>query len=191
MMAVYDLADPTMRLPQQLVVDTSLLLALRPMDDNPHAAAAQAFVRRMGEWIANYEMVAWLPLPVLQECYHVIMANSLRRIWEAMDTTTRPPNWVKVYKDQPDLLQACTSELSRFRALLAAIPMTPVTPENLVTSAVVGPLGERMHHFITTYHLFPQDALILAHAERLGVYAVATLDRDWRRASAFDVYTCL
>jgi predicted nucleic acid-binding protein len=48
-----------------------------------------------------------------------------------------------------------------------------------------------MHHFITTYHLFPQDALILAHAERLGVYAVATLDRDWRRASAFDVYTCL
>jgi hypothetical protein len=32
--------------------------------------------------------------------------------------------------------------------------------------------------------------LILAHAERLRVYAIATLDRDWRRASAFDVYTC-
>jgi len=49
----------------------------------------------------------------------------------------------------------------------------------------------RLPHFITTYHLLPQDALILAQAERLGVYAVATLDRDWRRASAFDVYTCL
>jgi len=39
--------------------------------------------------------------------------------------------------------------------------------------------------------LLPQDALILAEAERLGVLAVATLDRDWRRAAAFDVYTCV
>ena len=39
--------------------------------------------------------------------------------------------------------------------------------------------------------LLPQDALILAEAERLGVYAVATLDRDWQRANAFDVYTPL
>jgi len=39
--------------------------------------------------------------------------------------------------------------------------------------------------------LLPQDALILAEAERLGVLAVATLDQDWRRAAAFDVYTCL
>jgi Zn-dependent membrane protease YugP len=31
--------------------------------------------------------------------------------------------------------------------------------------------------------------LILAHAERLGVHAVATLDREWRRAKAFHVYT--
>ena len=39
--------------------------------------------------------------------------------------------------------------------------------------------------------LLPQDVLILAEAERLGVYTVATLDRDWQRASAFDVYTLL
>jgi len=190
-MALYDLTDPTIRLPQQLVVDTSLLLALRPADDNPRAAAAQTFVRRLGERITNYEMVAWLLLPVLQECYHVILANGLRRIWGAMDPVTRPPNWLKAYKDQPDLLRACIPEMTRFRELLAAIPMTPVVPENLVTSTVSEPLEERMHHFITTYHLLPQDALILAQAERLGVHAVATLDRDWRRASAFDVYTCL
>ena len=190
-MALYDLADPTIRLPQQLVVDTSLLLALRPTDDNPHTAAAQAFVRRMGERVTNYEMVAWLPLPVLQECYHVILANGLRRIWEAMDSTTRPPNWLKAYKNQPDLLQTCAPELIRFRELLAAVPMTPVTPENLAGPVATEPLEKRMHHFITNYHLLPQDALILAQAERLGVHSVATLDRDWRRASAFDVYTCL
>jgi len=108
-----------------------------------------------------------------------------------MDSTTRPPNWLKAYKDQLDLLRACTPELTRFRELLAAIPLTPVRPEDLVTSAVVKPLDERMRHFIITYHLLPQDALILAHAERLGVLAVATLDQDWRRATLFDVYTCL
>ena len=37
--------------------------------------------------------------------------------------------------------------------------------------------------------LLPQDALILAEAERLGVRAVATLDSDWRRVTEFDIYT--
>jgi predicted nucleic acid-binding protein len=190
-MALYDLGDPTTSLPQQLVVDTSLLLALRPADDNPHAASARAFVQRVGERIANYEMVAWLPLPVLQECYHIILANGLRRAWEAMDPTTRPPNWLKAYKDQPTLLQIHIPELTRFRELLAAIPLTPVYPEDLVTFTTVEPLDARMHHFITTCNLLPQDALILAHAERLGVRAVATLDQDWQRVVQFDVYICL
>lgn len=189
-MALYDLADPSIPLPQQLVVDTSLLLALRLADDNPHAAAARAFIQRMGKRIAAYEMVGWLPLPVLQECYHVILANGIRRAWEAMDRATRPPNRLKAYKDQPDLLQACIPELARFRELLAAIPLTPVRPEDLVTSSAAEPLDDRMRHFITTYHLLPQDALILAQAERLDVLAVATLDRDWRRATPFDVYMC-
>jgi predicted nucleic acid-binding protein len=48
-----------------------------------------------------------------------------------------------------------------------------------------------MRHFITTYHLLPQDALILAEAEQLGVSAVATLDRDWQRVVEFDIYTML
>lgn len=188
-MALYDLSDPRIPLPSQLVVDTSLLLALRPGDDNPHAAAAQAFVRRLSERIAAYELVAWLPLPVLQECYHIILANGLRRIWESMDSSTRPSNWLKAYKDQPALLKTCFPDLIRFRELLAAIPLTPVQPEDLVTPAALGSLEERMRHFITAYHLLAQDALILAEAERLGVSAVATLDRDWWRVTVFDVYT--
>jgi predicted nucleic acid-binding protein len=53
----------------------------------------------------------------------------------------------------------------------------------------LGSLEERMRHFITAYYLLPQDALILAEAERIGVPAVATLDSDWRRVMEFDVYT--
>jgi len=50
-MAVYDLADPDAPLPPQMVFDSSFLLALRPADDNPQAAAIQAFVRPLRPYI--------------------------------------------------------------------------------------------------------------------------------------------
>ena len=190
-MALYDLADPAVPLPTQMVVDTSFLLALRPGDDNPHAEAARRFVRRMGEQITSYNLVAWLPLPVLQECYHVILANGLRHTWQAMDGTTRPSNWLKMYKDRPELLKTCLPEIERFRQLLVAIPLTLVRPEDLVASTGVDPLEDRFHHFISAYHLLPHDALILSEAERLRVLAVVTLDQDWRRVATFEIYTCL
>jgi len=202
-MALYDLSDPAVPLPAQIVVDTSLLLALRPGDDNPHAGAARAFVRRLQARIAAYELVAWLPLPVLQECTHVLLSNTLRRLWQAMDPVARPPNWLKAYKDRPALLQAGLPELARFRQLLAAVPLTPVQPEDLAAAKMDEPLDERTRHFIAAYHLLPQDALILSIAERLGVPAVATLDREWQRVAsrnapedvpgdaAVDLYTCL
>lgn len=190
-MALYDLTDPAVPLPSQIVVDSSLLLALRPCDDNPNAAAIQGFVRRLRRQIAAYQMVAWLLMPVLQECCHVILTNRLRRAWVDMEPVSRPPNWMVMYKRQPELLRVGFPDLDEFEEILATIPVTPVRMEDLVGSAVIEPIQERMRHFITTCHLLPQDALILSEAERLGVPAVATLDRDWQRATIFDVYTCL
>lgn len=99
-MALYDLTDPAVPLPSQIVVDSSLLLALRPCDDNPNAAAIQGFVRRLRRQIAAYQMVAWLLMPVLQECCHVILTNRLRRAWVDMEPVSRPPNWMVMYKRQ-------------------------------------------------------------------------------------------
>lgn len=190
-MALYNLADPAAPLPQQLVIDSSLLLALRPGDDNPHAMAAQAFVRRLRPYIAALEMVAWVPLPVLQECYHIILTRHLRHVWESLDSASRLPNWLALYKRQPELLCDGFSDIARFDDLLATIPLTPVRPEDLTAGGIDGPLPERLRHFITTYHLLPQDAFILAETERLGVKAVVTLDSDWQRVTEFDVYTVL
>lgn len=106
-----------------------------------------------------------------------------------MDPLDRPPNWLVMYKRRPELLRAAFPEMVEFRRILDAIPLTPVQPEDLVTAATSVPLEERLHYFITTYSLLPQDALILAEAERLGVTAVATLDQDWRRVAEFDVCT--
>lgn len=188
-MPILDLAKEAVPLPMQLVLDTSLLLACREGDDNPFSQAAQKFIRRLGERIAEYQMVVWLLCPVLQECYHIILSQSLRRSWAALPSNKRPPNWLAAYKHQPDLLTAGFADMADFDDILAAIPLTPAQPEDLKASANTYPLEERIRHFITAYYLLPQDALILAEAERLGVTAVATLDRDWHRVKEFDVYT--
>jgi predicted nucleic acid-binding protein len=126
----------------------------------------------------------------LQECYHIILANSLRRAWAAIDPVARPPNWLVMYKREPKLLEVGFVALAEFEEILSTIPLTLAQPEDLATSAATKPLEERLRYFITAYYLLPQDALILSEAERLGVMAVATLDLDWRRATAFDIYTC-
>lgn len=172
-MALYDLADSATPLPTQLALDSSLLLALRKGDDNPQAAAARGFIRRLGQWIADRKTVAWLVAPVLQECYHVILSRSLRRSWESLPQAIRPANWLMAYKQRPELLAAGFADLTSFDEILAAIPVTPAQPRDLDTS----------------HMSLPQDALILAEAERLGVTAIATLDSDWRRAIEFDIYT--
>ncbi len=188
-MALYDLADPTLALPSQLVLDTSFLLALRPGDDNPYAAAAQAFARRLRPAIAALELAAWIALPVLQECYHIILTGSLRRTWETLNPTARPANWLALYKRQPEILEQGLADLRRFDALLATIPVTFAYQQAPAPGSKVSTPDERLRYFIARYHLLPQDAMILAEAERLGVRAIATLDSDWRRVTEFDIYT--
>jgi predicted nucleic acid-binding protein len=188
-MAIFDITDPAIALPSQLVADSSLLLALRKGDDNPHAAAAYRFLERLGQAIAERKAILWLPAPVRQECYHVILSRSLHRAWATMPQSNRPPNWLAAYKQQPDLLARGFADLATFDEILASIPVTPVLPGMVDLERSLGSLEERMRHFITAYYLLPQDALILAEAERIGVTAVATLDSDWRRVTEFDVYT--
>lgn len=188
-MPLYDLSDQNIALPEQFVPDSSLLLALRHGDDNPNALAAYRFIERLGQEIAAFKTIVWLPTSVLQECYHIILSRSLRRAWAEMPAKTRPPNWLMAYKQQPDLLITGLADLDTFDQILAAIPVTPVNPDMLKPERSSSLLGERMRHYITSYYLLPQDALILAEAERIGVRAVATLDSDWRRVTEFDIYT--
>lgn len=188
-MALHDLADPTVPAPKQLVLDSSFLLALRPTDDNPRAAVVQAFARQLRLHIAAIDLVAWLVMPVLQECYHVILAGSLRRAWQGLDPSTRPANWLALYKRDPDTLKPGLLEVEHFDALLATFPVTLAQSQDLVSGPAAGTLDERLRYYLARYRLLPQDALILAEAERLGVTAVVTLDGDWRRVAEFDIYT--
>ena len=119
-MALHDLADPTAPLPSQLVLDSSLLLALRTGDDNPQAGVAHRFVNMLGARIADRQTVAWLLMPVLQECYHVVLGRSLRRSWATTPAENRLPNWLAAYKRHPEVLAAGFADLANFDEILAA-----------------------------------------------------------------------
>ena len=186
---LYDFSDLSIPLPPQLVFDTSFLLALRPDDDNPRAAATQAFMRRLRPRITALELVAWLVMPVIQECYHIVLTGVVRRIWQSEDPATRPANWLALYKRDPAIIKLGLPELDRFDTLLATIPMTWARPEDQIYFSMTHPPDERLRYYIARYHLLPSDALILTEAERLGVRTVATLDSDWRRVTEFDIYT--
>jgi len=76
------------------------------------------------------------------------------------------------YKRQPELIAAGFDNLTSFGDILAAIPLTPAQPNDLLVTPDTQSLEDRMRHFITAYYLLPHDALILAEAERLGVTAI-------------------
>ena len=59
-MTLYDLADLAASPPSQLVLDSSLLLAMRNGDDNPRAAAAHLLMELLGRQIAEDQTVAGL-----------------------------------------------------------------------------------------------------------------------------------
>ena len=182
-MATVDLADPHAPLSDFLVVDASLLLVLPSGSRHPHRAAATAFLHRVGNECLNRNMVCLAPTLVLEECYFKIIQWYIKRLPSA--------SWHQHYKNKPQVIQQCIARITAFHQLVAALPVTIVTPEDLALTQPTSTLEERMRHFISAYNLLPKDAYILAVAERLGVDDVATLDDDWQRASTqFTVYTC-
>ena len=125
-MTLYDLADSNLSLPAQLIADCSLLLALRPEDDNPNSQAAYRFIESVGREADRFNTVLWLPTPVLQECYHIILSRCLRRVCANLPHESRPPDWLAAYKQQPHLLAEGFADLEAFDEILASIPVTPI-----------------------------------------------------------------
>ena len=84
-MALHDLADPTAPMPSQLVLDSSLLLALRTGDDNPQAGVAHRFVKLLGARIADRK-----PLPgCLCQCAGMLPHRSWSELAPIMGHDTR------------------------------------------------------------------------------------------------------
>jgi predicted nucleic acid-binding protein len=183
-MAVASLADPTIPLPDYLLVDSSVLLAARHGACDSREQAVRAFLTRVGAECVAGRMACLAPDLVVEECYFVIIKTFLRA------SSPNPKDWHGAYKNQPACLDGCRCCIERFRRALLNVPVTIVTPEDLAVTNPGRNLEEAMRENIFRYHLLPKDAYLLAVAERLGVTNVASLDQDWSRATAFTVYTC-
>jgi predicted nucleic acid-binding protein len=181
-MPVVSLTNPSVLLPDYLIIDASLLLVLLTGSSHRHHAAATAFLHRVGKECTNGNMVCLAPTLVLEECYFKIIQWCIERIAGG--------DWHPYYKRNPQVIQQCFARVIAFHRHIAALPVTIVTPEDLALTHPINALEERMRYFISAYNLLPKDAYILAVAERLGVDNVATLDSDWQRATQFTVYTC-
>jgi predicted nucleic acid-binding protein len=180
-----DIADTSLPLPEFLVLDASLVLELAPTaGKNPNHGAAVAFLQRISAAAHLGHTMPLLPLLAYEECYFKLCQRHLSAL-----ASTRGKKWHWYYKDSPGAIRSFQAFFDSFDRLLQAIPIHVVEPEDLA----VRPLGsapalaERMRDLVLQFAVLPKDATILSTAERLGVFTVATLDKDWARADGFTV----
>jgi predicted nucleic acid-binding protein len=76
-----------------------------------------------------------------------------------------------------------------FRAQVQAIPIEVLEPEQL--GSPPPSIESLLVKYVDEMHILPNNAHLLAVVQRLGVPYVATLDRDFERASSrgFTIYT--
>lgn len=108
-----------------------------------------------------------------------------------MDAAPPGVHWHQHYKNDPSCMIGVSPKLSHFYRLLMGFPFHITEPEDTAARGLWTPLSVRIGEIMRDYLLLSKDANIFAEAERLGVKTVATLDRDWQRASGFTVITVI
>ena len=181
-----DIGNPNVPLPEFLVVDTSLLLQLRPGSRPSRLQlAATDFLKRLAGEAVKGNILILVPLLVLEECYFKI----IQWRYEAVSGAGFH-NWHDLgYKQNPGLLRTIFPDLQTFRTAVLNLPAAITGPDDLILPHIADlPLEQQMLTNIRRFGVLPKDAYIIAEAERLGVTDLATADKDWDRADGFTVY---
>lgn len=182
-----DIYDTSLQLPSFLVFDASLILELSPdsYKAHPHHSVAVSFLKRVKSAIRARKVIALLPIPALAECYHVLC----RRVIAPQARASGTANWLDYYKKNPTVISKALPSINMFYKLLQAIPVEIPEPEALALSqpSTALLLADRVSDFMGRFSILAKDAMIIGEAERLGVFTLATLDGDWRRADGFTV----
>ena len=181
-----DIYDASVKLPDFIVVDASLFLELAPSNpkSNFHHGAASSFLARAQSSALNGSLVVILPLVALAECYH----NICRWIIEPVAKASKS-GWVQYAKKNPHIMAGAVPFLRSFTLLLQMFPVQIPEPDMsaLKSGHSMPLLSDTLLENMDRFELMSKDALIIAEAERLGVFTLATLDADWKRADGFTV----
>jgi predicted nucleic acid-binding protein len=185
---IHDIRDSRLPLPDFLVLDASLLLELRPdlTNNRPNHLVAINFLDKLSNAAKTGETIPLLPLLAFEECYFKLCVGILTQY-----SKNTSQNWHDYYKNNPKAINAVVPLLINFKQILDAFPIEIIEPEDLAVPprGKLQLMADRMGEFIGSFSVLPKDATILCDAERLGVFNVATLDGDWKRADGFNVYT--
>ncbi len=186
-----DIRDLNAPLPEFIVLDTSLILELHPVSSsaNSNHTLAVNFLNRLKSEARQTRVKPLLPLLAFEECYFKIC----QLILTVYGKSAGGMKWHDYYKQHPLTIRSIHPVLMQLYQTLLSFPIEIAEPEDLA----IYPKGRelllaaRMGDLINQFAILPKDATILAEAERLGIYAVATLDRDWSRADGFTVFAPL
>jgi len=197
--SIVDLSRPDARLPDRLIVDSSLVIPrFLTQYHSPHpstAARAASFFTLLG---AGPAVGVLTPTSFAEVVHFAIVAHyrlelpGHRSLLAASFPDKKGFDWKDLYKIDHSILRRFGLELRQLRRVLLATGLAFLQPEDFVAAADGRPFDEEMLDTIERFGLDSSDAAILCEAARAGIFAIATLDRDLRRAAAdFDVYTWL
>jgi hypothetical protein len=205
MATILDLRDPSLPLPNFLLLDASVLLAALSPSGAPtppqRSAATGLFLRRVQQACHNGDTIPLVCILTLEECYFKIIqwgyendrSLGAQRATIAAQLGVHPNRigFHQLYKHYPQAIQNYLPTIQAFYQSVIGIPLTILEPQDFVDPSAASPsIEERMRHYIRSCSILPKDAYLTAVANRLGVQHIATLDKDFDRLGAdFTVYT--
>ena len=137
----------------------------------------------------------------MEECYFFLirwgfqrdkkLANRRSAIAHRKGMAQADVKWHDLYKDTPSAIRRYMPDVHQFHQFISALPVHIVQSDDLgVRQGRPSTIEEQLRVFVDSAYLLPKDAWIVAEAERLGVYDIATMDRDFLRLdSSFTIYT--
>lgn len=133
------------------------------------------------------------------EIFHVVLKFGYRRALATHDSDLRAryPNvrrhgWEHLFKARSDLVAQFAATMDEARRLIIAAGIVFLQPDDLGPLPAGRSLDEALVRTMERYQLDSSDAAILIEAQRAGIAAVASGDRDFHRARLdFDIYSWL
>ena len=180
-----DINDTSAPIPEFVIIDASLILELPSSTvSNPSRSYVTSFLNRLRNEALNGSVIPLLPHLALEECLFKICQRYFQSI-----SNISSLSWHQYYKQNPSSIRNINPTLQQFYAHIQAFPMVIIEPEDLETPNPQKTISEGMLEYINDFELLPKDAAILSEADRMEVYTIATLDRDYLRADGFTVIT--
>lgn len=195
-----NLSLPGVPIPDPIVVDTSVVVAFLqqffPAQNPRQPGQASAFFRQLLGTRQQALMTPTAYSDLLHLAVRKLYERHLRGQHAALSAHYGIPitNWVDLLKADATILQRYAPNLTLIRHGLVANNVVIAGPETLdfATYPPVLPYREELIDRMVAYGLDTSDALITLEANRLGIDAIVSMDRDLHRALAdFDIYTWL